>query len=134
MKCFGLFAPTQAPRWIAAQVERMLTERFGFDVHVLSVRRAGGAGNRRAGGKGRTRECATMPVCRRPHPAPDDEANGQDMSLFILEGESREPAELTAFGHHTRIWSRGGNTFVLITPAADNPVAAAARYVADQAR
>ena len=62
------------------------------------------------------------------------EANGQDISLFVLEGESRAPAELTAFGHHTRIWSRGGNTFVLITPAADASVAAAARYVAAEAR
>jgi anti-sigma factor RsiW len=61
------------------------------------------------------------------------EANGQDVSLFVLEGESRAPAELTAFGHHTRIWSRGGNTFVLITPAGQESVSAAARYVADQA-
>jgi len=62
------------------------------------------------------------------------EANGQDISLFVLEGETRAPAEMTAFGHHTRIWSRGGNTFVLITPAAEAPVAAAAQYVTREAR
>ena len=61
------------------------------------------------------------------------EANGHDISLFVLEGESRPPAELTAFGHHTRIWSRGGNTFVLITPADEGSVATAAQYVAEQA-
>jgi len=61
------------------------------------------------------------------------ESNGEDISLFVLEGETRAPVELTAFGHHTRIWSRGGNTFVLITPAADHSVSAAARYVAQEA-
>ena len=61
------------------------------------------------------------------------QARGQDISLFVLEGESRAPAEVTAFGHHTRIWSRGGRTFVLITPAAEAP-SAAARYVAEEAR
>ena len=62
------------------------------------------------------------------------QSNGQDISLFVLEGESRPPAEFTSLGHHTRIWSRGDRTFVLITPASEAPVAAAARYVADEAR
>ena len=62
------------------------------------------------------------------------QAKGQDISLFVLEGESRAPAEFTAFGHHTRIWSRGDRTFVLITPAAEAPIAEAARYVAEEAR
>jgi hypothetical protein len=62
------------------------------------------------------------------------QANGQDISLFVLEGESRPPAEFTALGHHTRIWSRGDRTFVLITPASGAPVAEAARYVAEEAR
>jgi anti-sigma factor RsiW len=62
------------------------------------------------------------------------EANGHDISLFVLEGETRAPAELDAFGHHTRIWSRGGNTFVLITQGPEQSVAKAAEYVSDQAR
>ena len=53
------------------------------------------------------------------------------MSLFVLEGESPPRRQSSPrSGHHTRIWSRGGNTFVLITPAAEESVAAAARYVA----
>jgi anti-sigma factor (TIGR02949 family) len=124
MKCFGLFRPDPGTTMDAAQVERMLMERFGFDVHVPPSSDAGAVELVNA------RRCLYADG-RIPHLM--YEANGQDMSLFILEGESREPAELTAFGHHTRIWSRGGNTYVLITPAADNSVAAAARYVAEQA-
>jgi anti-sigma factor (TIGR02949 family) len=135
MKCFGFFRPDPGTTMDAAQVERMLMERFGFDVHVPPSSDAGGAPG--AGAQANRVELVNARRClyadgRIPHLM--YEANGQDMSLFILEGESREPAELTAFGHHTRIWSRGGNTFVLITPAADNSVAAAAQYVADQAR
>jgi hypothetical protein len=61
------------------------------------------------------------------------QANGQDVSLFILEGETRPAAELTTFGHHTRIWSRGGNTFVLVSPAAEEPVSSGVQYVRKEA-
>jgi len=61
------------------------------------------------------------------------ESNGQDVSLFILEGETRAPAELDTMGHHTRIWSRGGNTFVLVSPAADHAVERAVQYVEQEA-
>ena len=135
MKCFSLFRPDPGTTMDAAEVERMLMQRFGFDVHVPPSSDAGAAPG--TGAQAGRVELVNARRClyadgRVPHLM--YEANGEDMSLFILEGESREPAELTAFGHHTRIWSRGGNTFVLITPAADNSVAAAARYVADQAR
>jgi hypothetical protein len=61
------------------------------------------------------------------------EAGGQDVSLFILEGQRRAPAEFNAFGYHTRIWSSGTNTFVLITPASGASAAAAERYVTAEA-
>jgi len=124
IKCFGLFRPAEGKTIDAEQAQRILSDRFGLDVHVppssgqadLSLLNA--------------RTCLYADG-RVPHLM--YEANGQDMSLFVLEGESRAPAELTAFGHHTRIWSRGGNTFVLITPADDNSVAAATQYVAAEA-
>ncbi|HEY3158016.1 MAG TPA: hypothetical protein VGJ78_03570, partial [Vicinamibacterales bacterium] len=124
MKCFGLFRPGEGKTLDAQQAQRLLSERFGLDVHVppssgqedLALLNA--------------RTCLYADG-RIPHLM--YEANGQDMSLFVLEGETRAPAELTAFGYHTRIWSRGGNTFVLITPAAEESVAAAARYVAAEA-
>jgi len=124
VKCFGLFRPGEGTTMDAAQAQRMLAERFGLDVHVPPSSTEGSVDLLNA------RRCLYADG-RIPHLM--YEANGQDMSLFVLEGESRAPAEFTAFGHHTRIWSRGGNTFVLITPKADESVAAAARYVAAEA-
>jgi len=136
IKCFGLFRPEGGTTLDAAQAERMLRERFGLDVHVPPS-----AGARAGNALGTSAQEGNVDLVnarrclyaegRIPHLM--YEANGQDISLFVLEGESRAPAELTAFGHHTRIWSRGGNTFVLITPAGGASVAAAARYVAEDA-
>jgi anti-sigma factor RsiW len=124
MKCFGLFRPDGGTTLDAAQAEQMLRDRFGLDVHVPGSSSAGPV------------ELLNARTClyadgRVPHLM--YEANGHDISLFVLEGESRPAAELTAFGHHTRIWSRGGNTFVLITPADEGSVATAAQYVAAEA-
>ena len=125
MKCFGLFRPDSGKTLDAAQAEALLRDRFGLDIHVPA------SSGDRAVDLLNTRTCLYADG-RIPHLM--YEANGEDISLFVLEGETRQPAELTAFGHHTRIWSRGGNTFVLITPARDESVAAAARYVAEEAR
>jgi anti-sigma factor (TIGR02949 family) len=124
MKCFGMFRPEEGSTMSAAQAEQMLRDRFGLDVHVP------GSSNAAPVELLNTRTCLYAEG-RVPHLM--YEANGHDISLFVLEGESRPPAELTAFGHHTRIWSRGGNTFVLITAADDGSVATAAQYVAAEA-
>jgi anti-sigma factor RsiW len=125
VKCFALFGPEEGRTLDAAQAQRMLQERFGLDVHVPPSSASGGLALVNA------RRCLYADG-RIPHLM--YQAKGQDISLFVLEGESRPPAEFTAFGHHTRIWSRGDRTFVLITPASGAPVADAARYVADEAR
>jgi anti-sigma factor (TIGR02949 family) len=125
MKCFGLFRPADGESVEAEQVQRMLATRFGLDVHVppssptdtvqlLNARRC-------LYGEGRISHLMYQ-------------ANGQDVSLFILEGEARPAAELDSLGHHTRIWSRGGNTFVLVSPAAGAQVAGALQYVQQEAR
>ena len=125
VKCFALFGPDDGRTLDAAQAQQMLRERFGMDVHVPPSSASGGLELVNA------RRCLYADG-RIPHLM--YQANGEDISLFVLEGESRPPAEFTSLGHHTRIWSRGDRTFVLITPASDAPVAEAARYVADQAR
>jgi anti-sigma factor RsiW len=125
VKCFGLFRPAAGESMDAAQVQQMLAARFGLDVHVppssasdtvqlVNARRC-------LYGEGRVSHLMYQ-------------ANGQDVSLFILEGETRPPAELDSLGHHTRIWSRGGNTFVLVSPAAGARVASAVQYVQQEAR
>jgi anti-sigma factor (TIGR02949 family) len=131
MKCFGLFGPAEGTTMDASQAQRMLAERFGLHVHVPPSTRDGATPGTGAVDLVNARRCLYADG-RIPHLM--YEANGQDISLFVLEGESRAPAEFTSLGHHTRIWSRGGNTFVLITPADGESVAAAARYVAAEAR
>ena len=125
VKCFALFGPQDGRTLDAAQAQQMLQERFGLNMHVPPSSASGGLDLVNA------RRCLYADG-RIPHLM--YQANGQDISLFVLEGESRPPAEFTALGHHTRIWSRGDRTFVLVTPASDAPVAEAARYVADEAR
>lgn len=124
MKCFRLFRPEEGKTMDAGEAERMLSQRFGLDVHVPP------SSGTEAVDLLNARTCLYADG-RIPHLM--YEANGHDISLFVLEGETRAPAELNAFGHHTRIWSRGGNTFVLITPSAGESVSAAARYVGEQA-
>ena len=124
VKCFTFFGHQAGRTLDAAQAQQMLREQFGMDVHVPPSSASGGLELVNA------RRCLYAEG-RIPHLM--YQAGGQDISLFVLEGESRAPAEVTAFGHHTRIWSRGDRTFVLITPAAEAP-SAAARYVAEEAR
>ena len=132
VKCFGLFGPKNGEALDAAQAQQMLADRFGLDVHVPPSSNTVPGGD--PGGNGvqltNARTCLYAEG-RVPHLM--YQSDGQDVSLFILEGQSRPPADFNAFGYHTRIWSRGGNTFVLITPASGASAAAAARYVAAEA-
>lgn len=124
MKCFGLFRPEEGKTIDAAAAQQILRDRFGIDMHVPPS----------AGGEVDLLNARTCLYADGRIPHLMYEANGHDISLFVLEGETRAPAELEALGHHTRIWSRGGNTFVMITPAAQQSVAKAAEYVSEEAR
>jgi hypothetical protein len=124
VKCFGLFRPSSASSMDAGQAGQMLASRFGLDVHVPPT----------------SEEAAvTLVNARRclyadgPIPHLMYRAGGEDVSLFVLEGETRPAAELTMFGHRARIWSRGGNTFVLVSPMAAG-AAAGVQYVRQEAR
>jgi hypothetical protein len=61
------------------------------------------------------------------------EAGGHPLSLFVLEGEAREPGDVTAFGHRSRIWSRGPTTFVLVSPTSAGELTQAVSYVRQEA-
>lgn len=123
VKCFALFGPEEGRTLDAAQAQKMLQERFGMEMHVPPSSDGLQLVN--------ARRCLYADG-RIPHLM--YQANGQDISLFVLEGESRAPSEFTALGHHTRIWSRGDRTFVLVSPASEGPVQDAVRDVADEAR
>jgi anti-sigma factor RsiW len=125
MKCFHFFAPPESASMDAADAESWLASRFGWDVHIppssLSddIRLVG------------TRRClyasGTIPHVMY-------QVQGQDVSLFMIEGVARPSAEVVALGYESRIWSRGATTFVLVAPRAGHIAATAARYVMEQAR
>ena len=124
LKCFDLFRPADGATLDAAQAERMLVDRYGWDIHVPPS------------SKPDALQLVTARRClyvdgRIPHLM--YRVNGQDVSLFVLQGERRQAAELTTLGYHARIWSRGGNTFVLVSPAAEEQVASAVEYVRQDA-
>jgi anti-sigma factor RsiW len=59
--------------------------------------------------------------------------NGQDVSLFLLEGVVRNDSDVTALGHRSRIWSRGGTTYVLVGPDGAGDLTTAVRYIMREA-
>lgn len=123
VKCFKVFEPGGYVE--AAHVEEELDRNYGWDIHVPP-----------------TSEDVTLLGGRRclyadgsmPHVM--YRAKGSEpISLFRLEGVTREAADVTTMNHHSRIWSRGGHTYVLVTPARETPeIARLARYVQAEAR
>jgi anti-sigma factor RsiW len=61
------------------------------------------------------------------------EAGGQPLSLYIFEGVSRQPGDLTTLGHRARIWTRGATTFVLVSEASAGDLTQAVSYVRQEA-
>jgi anti-sigma factor RsiW len=59
--------------------------------------------------------------------------NGQNVSLFMLQGVTRPSADLDTLGYESQIWSRGATTYVLVAPRTQHIAATAARYVMEQA-
>jgi anti-sigma factor RsiW len=122
-KCFRAFPPPA--RGINAHAaEEQLASLYGWDIHVPPSSPADGVrlvGARRClYGEGRV-----------PHLMYD--VNGQEMSLYVLEGTQREPADITAFGLRARIWSRGPSTFVLVSSASAGDLTRAIAYVQQEA-
>ena len=60
--------------------------------------------------------------------------NGKNVSLYILAATRRPPAELTALGHRSRIWSRGATTFVMVWSDSDGDLVRATQYVMQKAQ
>jgi anti-sigma factor RsiW len=122
-KCFRGFPPSGAAV-DARGAEERLASQYGWDIHVPPSSAEDGVrlvGARRClYGDGRV-----------PHLLYD--AGGQPLSLFVLEGVMREAADVTTFGHRSRIWSRGPTTFVLVSPAGAGELARAVSYVRREA-
>ena len=121
--CFGE-SGADAPGLNAPDVEETLATRYGWDVHVPPSNDAEGV--RLVG----ARRCLYADG-RVPHVL--YRVNGQAVSLYMLEGVTRSDADVMAFGHRSRIWSRGPNSFVLVSPAGAGELAGMMAYVRQEA-
>jgi anti-sigma factor RsiW len=122
-KCFKLFVAGNPPVMDAHEVEEMLTREYGWKIHVPpSVDGLQLIGARR---------CLYADGLI-PHVM--YRANGQDLSLFVMNGVTRSPSELVTFGHRSQIWTKNNTTFVLVGPSDESaPLADATRYMMKEA-
>jgi anti-sigma factor RsiW len=124
-KCFRLFASGTSQAADPARIEAMLRAKYGFAVHVPPSSDAEGL---RLDG---ARKCT---YADGPIPHVMYQAHGQNISLFILEGVSRPAGDVTTFGHRARIWTRGRNTYVLVSSAAAGTLTDVVGYVQREAQ
>jgi anti-sigma factor RsiW len=122
-KCFKLFVTGNPPVMDAHEVEEMLAREYGWKIHVPpSVDGLQLIGARR---------CLYADGLI-PHVM--YRANGQDLSLFVLNGVTRNPADLVTFGHRSQIWTKNNTTFVLVSTTDDSAsLVDASRYMMKEA-
>jgi anti-sigma factor RsiW len=123
MKCFTLFGSRAVPV-DAHAAEATFASRHGWDVHVPATS---------------TQEGLTLVGARRclyasgPIPHVMYRVKGQNLSLFVLDGVTRSPAEVVTLGYRSQIWSEKGRTYVLVTPRDSMSLERAVHYVMEQA-
>jgi anti-sigma factor RsiW len=108
-KCFKLFVAGNSPVMDAHEVEEMLSREYGWKIHVPPS----SEGIQLIG----ARRCLYADGLI-PHVM--YRANGQDLSLFVLNGVTRKPSDLVTFGHRSQVWTKNNTTFVLVSPATDD--------------
>jgi anti-sigma factor RsiW len=122
-RCFRRFAGSVGAD--AAQMEQMLNDLYGWRVHVPPSSPA--AGVQLIGAKRCYYSGGAVPhILYR--------VNGAEMSLYVLDGVKRPPADLVAAGHRSQVWSRDDKTYVLVSPTtAGDMMTMAAGYVMQDA-
>ena len=121
-KCFLLSAAGASAD--ARDVERMLSNTYGWDIHVPPSSTA--AGVQLIG----ARRCLYADGLI-PHVM--YRVNGQELSLYVLNGVTRKAADLVSLGHRSRIWTRNAKTYVLVSPAVAEGLPDATRYMMSEA-
>jgi anti-sigma factor RsiW len=125
-KCFTFFGDADAPSADAHAVEDALASQYGWQMHVPPS--APDRGLRLIGGRRCLYADGLMPHVMY-------QAGAEPVSLFRLDGVTRKESDITSLGYRCRIWSRGGNTFVLVASARATPeLTRIAGYVEEQAR
>ena len=123
-KCFLMMDTPRTVDGDAHQVERMLLDEYGFDVHVPPS--SASVGVQLIG----ARRCLYADGLI-PHLM--YRANGQDVSLYVLNGVTRKASDLVTLGHRSRIWTRNEKTYVLVSSATSDGLPDATRYMMNEA-
>jgi anti-sigma factor RsiW len=123
VKCFALFAPRDSPPIEARQAEEAMARRYGWDLHIPPSSAVDGVAL--VGARRCLYASGTIPHVM--YRIDDD-----NVSLFVLDGVSRPQADLVTLGHHSKIWSQGQRTYVLVSSRADADLTRAASYVMRQ--
>jgi anti-sigma factor RsiW len=120
VKCFKVFDSPDAPSLDARTAEQQLTASYGWNVRVPPS--APQVGVQLVGARRCLYADGSIPHVMY-------HVNGEHVSLFMLEGVSRPPADIVSLGHRSQIWSNGGTTYVLVSSASTGNTAAIANYM-----
>jgi len=123
MKCFRIFGHPESPPADSHQLEAQLDRDYGWDVHIPPSSESDGV--QLIGARRCLYADGSVPhVMYRVH--------GHDVSLYMLGGVQRPPAEVMALGHRSEIWTHGATTYVMVSSAPAQDLARAVRYVKQQ--
>lgn len=118
VKCFTVF---DSPNTVDAHAtEQQLADSYGWNVRVPPS--SSQAGVQLVGARRCLYADGSIPHVMY-------HVNGEQVSLFMLEGVTRPPAEVVTLGHRSQIWSNGGTTYVLVSSASASNTAAIANYM-----
>jgi anti-sigma factor RsiW len=120
VKCFTMFDSPDAPSLDAGIAERQLAESYGWNVRVPPS--APQVGVQLVGARRCLYADGSIPHVMY-------HVNGEQVSLFMLEGVQRPPADVAVLGHRSQIWSNGGTTYVLVSSGSAGNTAAIANYM-----
>jgi anti-sigma factor RsiW len=121
-KCFLMSAASSPAD--ARDVERMLAERFGWNIHVPPSSPTDGVELIGA------RRCLYADGLI-PHVM--YRVRGQDLSLYVLNGVTRKATDLVTLGHRSQIWTRDAKTYVLVSSTKAEGLPDATRYMMNEA-
>jgi len=121
-KCFLMAASDASAD--ARDVERMLADRFGWNIHVPPSSPADGVELIGA------RRCLYADGVI-PHVM--YRLRGHDLSLYVLNGVTRKATDLVTLGHRSQIWTRNAKTYVLVSSPMIDGLPDATRYMMNEA-
>jgi anti-sigma factor RsiW len=120
VKCFKVFDSPDASPVDSRVTERQLSEHYGWKVRVPPSEPQ--AGVQLVGARRCLYADGSIPHVMY-------HVNGEHVSLYMLEGVTRPPAEVVTLGHRSRIWSHDGTTYVLVSSASIGNLDAIANYM-----